>query len=127
MFHLPSTVYASIRDETTVAMLLILVLQELAEVAERLGTLRAAVGKVGHTLTSPPAVLEKWDVAHVRPHRILATSEIVDLLPRVVLPGAAAAVSALDVLHGVGPRPEALIPTDRARNGPRAMDLHVHT
>jgi hypothetical protein len=113
-------------DETTVPVLLILVLQELAELAESLGTIVAAVGEVGHAMATPPPVLKEWDVTHERVQRLLATGEIVDLLSRVVLPFAAAAESALDVLDGVGARLEALIPADRARDGLGAMDLHVH-
>jgi hypothetical protein len=116
----------SVRKKTTVPVLLVLVLQELAELAERLGTFGAAVGEVGHALPTPPAVLEERDVAHVRAHRALATGEVVDLLSRVGLPFAAAAESALDVLNGVGARLEALVPADRARNRLGAMDLHVH-
>ena len=100
-----------VSQHSKVAVLLILVLHELAQVTERLGALRALVWHVGHTAASA-SVGQHWSAGQVRTHAALGLCEVVYLPPCVVTASATSAVAALHVLNSVCARPESPLTAD---------------
>ena len=105
-----------------IVVLLVLMLQQLAQVMKVFVTLWAAVRLIGDTILFSV----RQQTIHVRLHGTFALSKLVDLRPSVVLATASGTVAALDVLDRVGSRTESTFTTDRACNVSRTMDLLVH-
>jgi len=74
----------------------------------------------------PPPIRQERRTVHVRLHFALPLSKLVYLLPRPVFALASGAVSAFHVLDHVGAAFEMSLSAQDARDGARAMDLHVH-
>jgi hypothetical protein len=108
-------------------MLLVTMLEKLAELTERFGAFWALVRQFWYgVLQVAAAVRELRNITNVTTHASLLRGKLIDLISRVVRSTTAAAVATFYVLNCVGSRTKAAISADRTSHITRPMDLLVH-
>jgi hypothetical protein len=108
-----------------IIMLLVLMLEQLAQVAKQDVARLATVRKVWSSVIAISVVFQHWSGDELL-HLPLGRSKFIDLIPRIVLSSASRAVTTLNVLDSVGTRTESTVSTNRTRNLFWAVHLHVH-
>lgn len=114
-----------VRECQVIVMLLILMLEQLAQIAKHSVARLATVGKVWSSGIAISVVLQHGS-GDVRLHLSLGRSKLIDLIPRIILSSASSAVATLNMLDSVGTRTESTVSTNRTRNLFWAVHLHVH-
>jgi hypothetical protein len=107
------------------SMLLVVVLQELAELSEEFVAGSTVIGIIG----SPGVVAtigQKGRARQVGPHGRLGLSKFVNVIASIVLATTASAISTLHVLHCIGTRSESYVATHWTSYVARTMDLRMH-
>ena len=107
-----------------VTMLLVVVLQELAQVPEHSRALLALIRKIRGIQVS--SICQHGCIREIGLHSALAGSKAINVLARVLLPGASTAKSTLEVLYGVGTGSEPTLTTNGTGNVSFTVHLHVH-
>lgn len=108
-------------------MLLVLVLQQLAQLTISLVTVWAMVGQIGHHYHGIAMVREQRRFGHVRAQDAVTLGELINLGPRLVGGNATApAIATLDVLYGISTRPKPGVPADGTGDGFGTVHLLVH-
>jgi hypothetical protein len=107
-----------------IAMLLVLMLKQLAQLAKIFATWLATVGEIRSTVMSISLVLQHRsdELLHVS----LGRSKSIDLIPRVIFTKASSAVATLNMLNSIGTGTESAFSAHRTRNCLGAVHLHVH-
>ena len=114
-----------VSEHSSVAVFLIVVLQELTQLPEIAIAFIATVGIVGRAIVVS-TVGQHGPVIQVRPHGRFGLSESVNAVASILLATTSTAVATFYMLHGIGSRSKALLSTNRTRHIARTMDLHVH-
>lgn len=110
-----------------VAMLLVTMLEKLAELTERFGAFWTLVRQSWYgVLRVAAAIRELRHITKVTSHASLLSGKLIDLVSRIVLSMTAATVATFYVLNGVGSRTKAALSADRTSHITRPMDLLVH-
>jgi hypothetical protein len=108
-------------------MLLVTMLEKLAQLTERFGAFWALVRQCWYgVLQVAAAIRELRHITKVTTHASLLSGKLIDLISCVVLSTTAAAVATFYVLNGVGSGTKAALSADRTSHITRPMDLLVH-
>lgn len=106
-------------------MLVVLVLQQLTELTKGLVAVGTVVGEIGDA--SSVSIREHGNVGcNVALHASLLIRKFVNLTSRIVGPKTTRTITTLNVLHRIGPGPEASFMADGTRNVSWTMRLCVH-
>lgn len=108
------------------SMFLILMLQQLTEIAIHNRTLRTLIGIVRDLIVVVSSIGDHGELGHVTMHGSFLRSKAPDLFPRIVPSTALRTSSVFDMLHCVCARFEASITTNGTRDVAGAVHLHVH-
>lgn len=108
-------------------MLLIVVLQELTELAKHLVARTTLVGIFGSVaMAMARAIGEKRRARQVGSHGRLRRGVLVNAFASIILAATATAIPAFHMLHGIGTRTKPSVATNGTGKAARTMDLGVH-
>jgi hypothetical protein len=115
-----------IAEEVVIAVLLVLMLQQVAQVAECRGAVRTMIREIGNIVRAA-SMRQHGNIVRVVLYLRLTGSKLVDLVPGVVVnsytPGT---VATFDILHTVGGWLESLLSAYGTAHIARTVELHVH-
>jgi hypothetical protein len=94
-------------------VLVVSMLEKLAQLTKGLCTVATIVRKFRDTGRSVAAILQHGHVAHEALHDLLLTRKAINGIARIVLAKAAAAITALHMLHGIGAGSKTLLAAKR--------------
>ena len=114
-----------VRECQVIVMLLILMLEQLAQIAKHFVATLATVGKIRSSGIAISVVFQHGS-GDERLHLPLRRSKFIDLIPRILSSSASSAVATLNMLDSVGTRTESTVSTNRTRNLFWTVHLHVH-
>jgi len=108
------------------SMLLIIMLQKLTQMPKLLITLIAMIRIIGSGSITIPSIGQHGRTSHIRLHRPLRSSKLVDIITCIVSSFTTRAISRLYMLHSIGSRTKPTISTNWTGNISRSMYLHMH-
>ena len=107
-------------------MLLILVLQELTELAKGLLTITTLIWEVWNRIVLVASIGQHGHLRHKMAHLGLLRSKFVNLLPGIVTATTTTARPSFNVLNSVGSRTKPTVTTNRTGDISRSMNLLMH-
>jgi hypothetical protein len=114
-----------VSEQAVIAVLLVLMLQQLAQLTKYLGTVWTIIREIGNIVRAA-SIRQHGNIVQIVLHLRLTGGKLVDLVPGVVNSSTPSAVATFDMLHSVGARLESLLSTDGTTHVTRTVDLLVH-
>ena len=108
------------------AMLLIVVLKQLTQLAKGAIAFVTLIGIIGCRPIVVSSIGQHGRTVQIGLHGRSRLSKPINVVSRILLATATTAIATLHVLNGVGSRAKALFSTNGTGYSPRTMDLHVH-
>lgn len=111
-----------------IAMFIVLVLHQLAQILKWFITLRTTIRIIrNRTIPWPSSIFQEWCVRHVSIHTSLPLGKFINLSTCIVLrTTTSSAVSTFDMLHGIRTGFESFLTTNGTFDCFGSMNLHMH-